>query len=105
MARVSHVRVTTDGKLTARTSWQGPGWINSVAILLAKLCTRRGSLAQGAITSTYLANLALYREEPELYRKLSAIGASYTRFVDDMHASVRRRLEPATLTRVVGKPL
>jgi hypothetical protein len=72
-----------------------------VSTMLAKICTRRGALAQGAKTSTYLANLALYREEPELHRELSAIGASYTRFVDDMHASARRRLDAATRTRVV----
>jgi hypothetical protein len=29
------------------------------------------------------------------------MGASYTRFVDDMHASARRRLDAATRTRVV----
>jgi hypothetical protein len=72
-----------------------------VSTLLAKICTRRGALAQGAKTSTYLANLALYREEPELHRELSAIGASYTRFVDDMHASARRRLDASTRTRLV----
>jgi hypothetical protein len=72
-----------------------------VSALLAKICTRRGALAQGAKTSTYLANLALYREEPELHRKLSAMGTSYTRFVDDMHASASRRLDAATRTQVV----
>ena len=73
-----------------------------VAEMLAKLCTRQGSLPQGAITSTYLANLALYRWEPELYRTLTAMGIPYTRFVDDMHASVRTRISAASRTRLVG---
>jgi hypothetical protein len=75
---------------------------SSVSTLLAKLCTRRGVLVQGAKTSTYLANLALYREEPGLYRELSAVGITYTRFVDDMHASAHHRLDAATRTRVVS---
>jgi hypothetical protein len=72
-----------------------------VSTLLAKICTRRGALVQGAIVSTYLANLALYREEPELYRKFAAMGVLYTRFVDDMHASSRRRLDVKTRTMLV----
>jgi hypothetical protein len=75
---------------------------DSVATLLAKICTRRGSLAQGAKTSTYLANLALFRVEPELYRKLSAMGVSYSRFIDDMHGSSHRRMDSATRTQVVS---
>jgi hypothetical protein len=74
----------------------------AVSSLLAKICTRKGVLAQGAITSTYLANLALYREEPGLQRELSELGASYTRFVDDMHASVRGRVDATTRTRLVS---
>jgi Reverse transcriptase (RNA-dependent DNA polymerase) len=73
-----------------------------VSSLLAKICTRKGALVQGAITSTYLANLALYREEPRLQRDLSELGALYTRFVDDMHASTRGRVDATTRTRVVS---
>jgi hypothetical protein len=73
-----------------------------VSSLLAKICTRQGALAQGAITSTYLANLALYREEPGLQNELSELGASYTRFVDDMHASIRGRVDASTRTRLVS---
>lgn len=74
-----------------------------VAMTLAKLCTRRGSLVQGAKTSTFLANLAFYREEPELYRRLLEMGVTYTRFVDDMHASVQYRLSPAAKTKLVSQ--
>jgi hypothetical protein len=73
-----------------------------VAMTLAKLCTRRGSLVQGAKTSTFLANLALYREEPALYRRLLEMGVTYTRFIDDMHTSVRHRVSPASKTKLVS---
>ena len=72
-----------------------------VALLLTKLFTRNGSLAQGAKTSTYLANLALFREEPELYRRLIELGVEYTRFINDMHSSTRRYVSRETRTDIV----
>lgn len=72
-----------------------------VANLLAKLCTRHGVLPQGAITSPYLANLALYREEPELHKSLSEQGIEYTRFIDDMNASTKQQLSAQSRTEVV----
>lgn len=72
-----------------------------VAALLAKLCTRHGVLAQGAITSPYLANLALYREEPELHKRLHEQGIEYTRFIDDMNASIKQHLSARNRTEIV----
>lgn len=72
-----------------------------VADILAKLCTRRGTLVQGAITSPYLANLALYREEPRLAQQLESQGVTYTRFLDDMNASTVHRLSKTDRTGLV----
>ena len=41
-----------------------------VAKLLTQLTTKDGSLPQGAITSSYLANLVLWRDEPLLHAKM-----------------------------------
>lgn len=61
-----------------------------VAATLARLCTRNGVLVQGAVTSTDLANLALYRTEPELAAEAERRGLRYSRFIDDMHTSSNR---------------
>jgi hypothetical protein len=59
----------------------------AVATLLAKLCTRRGSLTQGASPSSYLANLVLYQAEPALVANLEAVGLCYSRLIDDITVS------------------
>jgi hypothetical protein len=73
-------------------------WLNffgfslEVSELLTQLTTRTGALAQGAITSSYLANLALWRREPLVHAKLGAMGIDYSRYVDDITMSASRRL-------------
>ncbi len=61
-----------------------------VAAVLTKLCTRKGTLVQGGVVSTDLANLALYRTEPQLAESAKMLGLRYSRFVDDIHASTDR---------------
>lgn len=68
-----------------------------VASLLAALCSRKGVLVQGAPTSTDLGNLALYKVEPGLEERVRAKGFAYTRFVDDIHLSSRRKVPRAAL--------
>jgi hypothetical protein len=63
-----------------------------VAEMLARLCTRNGVLVQGAVTSTDLANLVLYRTEPALEAAAQNRGLRYSRFVDDMHISSERAI-------------
>src|SRR5258708_36650911 len=46
------------------------GFAPDVARLLTKLTTKGGYLPQGAITSSFLANLVLWRHEPLLHAKL-----------------------------------
>lgn len=64
-----------------------------VASLLTDLTTVNRMLPQGAKTSTYIANLVLWRREPALVEKLSNEGLRYTRYIDDLTIS---GLDPAT---------
>ena len=58
-----------------------------VAGALARLCTRRGEVPQGASTSTAIANLVLFQQEPQIVEQLSRLGCRYSRFVDDVNVS------------------
>ncbi len=60
--------------------------------VLTQLCTRSGFLAQGAPVSSYLANLAFWDIEPHIFRELESRGFQYTRYVDDIIVSRRRKL-------------
>lgn len=78
------------------------GFSDPVAELLTRLTTKSGSLPQGASTSSYLANLVLWREEPLLEAKLAAHGITYSRFVDDMSMSSKTNLNPEEIERVIA---
>lgn len=70
------------------------GFAHDVANLLTLLTTRDGHLEQGAPTSGYLANLALWDVEPGLVERLNARGISrYSRHVDDITMSSEQRLD------------
>lgn len=70
------------------------GFGDEVSDLLARLTTRDGHLEQGAPTSGYLANLALWDVEPHVVERLAARGLSrYSRHVDDICISCDRRLD------------
>lgn len=58
-----------------------------VADVLTKLCCYKGSLVQGALTSSFLACLCLYDVEPKLVKKLNRKKLRYTRLVDDITIS------------------
>ena len=45
-----------------------------VSQLLARLCSRNGSLVQGGVASTHIANMALHRTEPEYVKMVAALG-------------------------------
>lgn len=78
------------------------GFSDQVAQLLTRLTTKAGSLPQGASTSSYLANLVFWRDEPLLQAKLAAHGIIYSRYVDDMSMSCTRNLRPEDIERVVA---
>jgi Reverse transcriptase (RNA-dependent DNA polymerase) len=78
------------------------GFSDEVARLLTQLTTKDGALPQGAITSSYLANLVLWRDEPLLEAKLSERGITYSRYVDDIAMSADRRLNKLEISDLIA---
>lgn len=68
-----------------------------VSELLTRLTTHRGALPRGAPTSPLLANLVFWNVEPDLVLKLSKSGIRYSRYVDDVTLSSKRRLAKKTI--------
>ena len=65
------------------------GCTDTVGELLTKLTTKEGALPQGAITSSYLANLAFWRDEPMLHASLAeAAGTELTARGNATRASI-----------------
>lgn len=62
-----------------------------VASFLADFTTVDGCLPQGAPTSTYIANLIFYKEEPKIVSLLEREGLRYTRLIDDITISHKER--------------
>jgi len=79
------------------------GFSPEVAELLTKLTTRKGSIPQGAKTSSYLANLAFWDREAQLVEELKAMGLTYSRFVDDVTYSSRRRIPDSAIGEARAK--
>ena len=79
------------------------GFSPAVAKVLTKLTTKDGSLPQGAITSSYLANLVLWRDEPLLHAKLASRGITYSRYVDDMAMSSANYLSTEKQTWAIAQ--
>lgn len=65
------------------------GWGAEASALLAKLCTHRGGLPQGAPTSPRLSNLVNFRLDARLTALARRHGAAYTRYADDMTFSFK----------------
>jgi hypothetical protein len=82
--------------------WRGFfGFSEDVARCLTQLTTRHGELPQGAITSSFLANLVFWWDEPELFGKFAAQGLVYSRYVDDIAVSSKTFLTNEAKTNVV----
>lgn len=79
------------------------GFSPDVAALLTKLTTRFGTLPEGAITSSYLANLVFWRLEPALQAALSLRGIAYSRYVDDISVSSKKFLLDADKTQAISE--
>jgi hypothetical protein len=77
------------------------GFSVDVATLLTQLTTKDGALPQGAVTSSYIANLALWRDEPVLQAKLEQAGITYSRYVDDICLSSKNELDTLTQTELI----
>ncbi|HMF11919.1 MAG TPA: reverse transcriptase family protein [Gemmataceae bacterium] len=63
------------------------GWNRPAARLLTRICTHRGGLPQGAPTSPRLSNLVNYRLDCRLAAMAAKLGASYSRYADDLALS------------------
>jgi retron-type reverse transcriptase len=63
------------------------GWNRPAARLLTRFCTHRGGLPQGAPTSPRLSNLVNYRLDCRLAAMAKKLGASYSRYADDLTLS------------------
>jgi retron-type reverse transcriptase len=75
------------------------GYSSRVASILARLCTFRGALPQGAPTSPRLANLVCFRLDQRLRNFAQRMGLVYSRYADDMsfsapNASLLARCRP-----------
>lgn len=73
-----------------------------VAALLTALTTKDGAIPQGAKTSSYLANLVFWRDEPLLQAKLAQKGIVYSRYVDDIAMSSKSYLPKSEQTKVIA---
>jgi len=78
------------------------GFSVEVARLLTQLTTKDESLPQGAIPSSYLANLILWRDEPLLHAKFASREIVYSRYVDDMAMSASRNLDEKELSQLIA---
>jgi Reverse transcriptase (RNA-dependent DNA polymerase) len=81
------------------------GFSSDVADLLTKLTTKGGALPQGAVTSSYLANLAFWDREPAFHAALQAKGIMYSRYVDDITISSKRALSNVELQKLIAQIL
>ncbi|MFZ7109322.1 reverse transcriptase family protein [Avibacterium avium] len=72
-----------------------------ISEFLADLITYKGSLVQGAIPSSYICNLVLFKAESELVKKLEIQGFIYTRYVDDISVSAKRPFSSAEKTAII----
>jgi RNA-directed DNA polymerase len=63
------------------------GYPPSAASILARLCTCRGALPQGASSSPRLANLVCFRLDRRLAAFAARAGLVYSRYADDMSFS------------------
>lgn len=84
--------------------WRGFfGFPPEVANLLTNLTTKDHRLPQGGIPSSYLANLVLWRHEPQVHADLLGQGISYSRYVDDIGMSSVEYLTKAQQTAAIAK--
>jgi len=78
------------------------GFSEDVANILTILTTKDDALPQGAITSSYLANLTFWRLEPDIHELLAAQYIRYSRYVDDITISSTKHLDAARKTECIA---
>lgn len=75
---------------------------NQLSWLLANLACYKGRLPQGAPTSPAIANHIATPMDRNLVKLVSRMGGYYTRYVDDLTFSFRRRMSDKNKVRFVG---
>lgn len=80
------------------------GYSDGVSAALAVLCTRAGTLPQGACTSPALANLVFYKLDDRIDKWCRSRGITYTRYSDDLSFSADE-MDAAALVRKVRRLL
>jgi Retron-type reverse transcriptase len=68
------------------------GYGIEVSSILTNLCTFKGELPQGAVTSPYIANLTCYHLDSRLNGLCSRRDVVYTRYADDLSFSSNNRM-------------
>ncbi|MEN3262572.1 reverse transcriptase family protein [Sodalis endosymbiont of Spalangia cameroni] len=81
------------------------GFSKEVSTCLARLTTRKNQLPQGAITSSFLANLVFWKDECELYNLFLSQGLIYSRYVDDIAVSSSKFLTNDDKKNAVMTPI
>ena len=90
--------------LQVKSIWTGVfGFSDDVADCLTKLTTRNGFLPEGAITSSYLANLTFWRDEPALVEEFNNCGLTYSRYVDDITVSSQAVINNAMKEMIIAR--
>lgn len=80
---------TSTRKKRVRKFFSSIGWNRFTSQLLTQLCTYEGSLPQGAPTSPRLSNLVNYLLDVRLAGVAAKLGATYTRYADDITFSFK----------------
>jgi rRNA-processing protein FCF1 len=84
--------------------WSGLfGFSEDVSELLTLLTTKDQGVPQGAVTSSYLANLVFWSHEPNMVRRFTKRGLVYSRFVDDISVTSKKRIDPKDKSYVIGE--
>lgn len=78
------------------------GFSSDVADVLTKLTTKDGCLPQGGVCSSYLANLAFWDIEGDVYAEFKAGSIEYSRYVDDITISSSQVLRNADKTKAIS---
>lgn len=78
------------------------GFSSDVADVLTKLTTKDDCLPQGGVCSSYLANLAFWDIEGDVYSGFKASGIEYSRYVDDITISSIAVLNKSDKTKAIS---
>lgn len=83
------------------------GCVRPVSTALAQLCCLERSLPIGGAASPVISNFVCYRMDREFQRLGSSVGATYSRYADDITFSTDRRRMPARIltSDLNGKPI